>query len=79
MEEKSFQQGESHACAGRMIETLQKLLNYVSYVYQVVKNAVAQLSKLYTGPDAGPRYFDVGDAHFKIIFERIGSVLVSIS
>lgn len=76
VDEKALEHGESHACAGRMIETLQKLLNYVNYCYKVIKNTVNQLSKLYCTPDAGPKYFEVGETHFKIIFERIGSVLV---
>lgn len=76
VDEKSLQQGESHACAGRMIETLQKLLNYVNFSYKVIRNTIGQLSKLYCNPDAGPKYFEIGETHFKIIFERIGSVLV---
>ncbi len=79
VDEKAVQQGDSHTCAGRMIDTLQKLLNYVNYCYKVVRNTVCQLSKLYISPNAGPKYFEVGETHFKIIFERMGSVLVKIS
>ena len=78
VDEVALQQGESHTCAGRMIETLQNLLNYVNYCYKVIRNTVGQLSKLYCSPDAGPKYFEVGETHFKILFERMGSVLVCI-
>jgi hypothetical protein len=39
---------------------------------------VGQLSRLYCSADAGPKYFEIGETHFKIIFERMGSVLVFI-
>lgn len=77
VDEKALQQGESHTCAGRMVETLQKLLNFVNYSYKVIRNTVGQLSKLYCSPDTGPKYFEIGETHFKILFERIGSVLVN--
>ena len=78
VDEKALQAGEGHACAGRMVETLQKLLSYVNYSYKVIKNMVGQLSRLYCSADAGPKYFEIGETHFKIIFERMGSVLVFI-
>lgn len=76
VDEKALQAGESHVCAGRMVETLQKLLNFVNFCYKVIKNVVGQLSRLYCSSDVGPKYFDIGETHLKIIFERIGSVLV---
>lgn len=76
VDEKALQAGEGHACAGRMVETLQKLLSYVNYCYKVIKNMVGQLSRLYCSSDAGPKYFEIGETHFKIIFERMGCVLV---
>lgn len=76
VDEKTLQAGESHVCAGRMVETLQKLLNFVNYCYKVIKNVVGQLSRLYCSSYVGPKYFEVGDTHFKIIFERMGCVLV---
>ncbi|KAI9557930.1 hypothetical protein GHT06_014682 [Daphnia sinensis] len=75
VDEKTLQAGESHVCAGRMVETLQKLLNFVNHCYKVIKNVVGQLSRLYCSSNAGPKYFEVGDTHFKIIFERMGCVL----
>lgn len=77
VDEQLLQQGDSHICAGRIFDVLQQLLSFVNHCYKVVKNVVAQLSKLYCSPDSGPRYFDVGESHFKIIFERLSNMLVS--
>lgn len=73
---KEFQNGESHACVGRSIKTLQKLLDFVSYTYRVFQNIVSQLSKLYCHQDDGPKYFDIGSSHLKIVYERMGTILV---
>lgn len=74
---KEFQGGESHACVGRSIKTLQKLLSLVDHVYKVFHNVVTQLSKLYCPPELGPKYLDIGSSHLKIVYERMGSILVS--
>lgn len=71
-----LQRGEAHACVGRILEPLHKMLDSVNHSYKVVRNVLAQLSRLYCGPDSGPKYFDVGECHFKIIFERLGNLLV---
>lgn len=76
---KDFQAGECHACVGRSIETLQKLLNFVNYTYKVFDNLVTQLSKLYCPLENGPKYLDIGSSHLKIVYERMGSILVTLS
>ena len=76
IDDKLIQQGEAHVCAGRMVYPLQQLLNLINHSYRVIKNVIAQLSKLYCTSDSGPKYFDVGESHFKIIFERLSSLLV---
>ena len=73
-----LQRGEAHTCAGRMLEPLHKLLDCVTHSYKVVKNVLTQLSRLHCSPNSGPKYFDVGECHFKIVFERLGNVLVTI-
>ena len=74
VEDSQMQQGECHTCAGKMVPMLQKLLHYVIHCYNVISNTVQQLSQLYCAENS-PKYLEVGETHFKIIFERLGNLL----
>ena len=75
IEDKDFQIGECHTCAAKMIPLLRKLLNYITHCYEVVKNILCQLTQLYCHPETQPKFLEVQETHFKIIFERLGELL----
>jgi len=75
IKESNFHQVDFHSCAIKVIPVLQQLLNFVFRCNNVFNNILQQLLNLYSSHGNGPKYLDVAETHFKIIFECMGKIL----